>query len=109
MLLRHAGLALSIGLASCLNAGLLFRGLHRLRVYRPSPGWGGYLARLGVALAALALALHYGAGSDALWTQAPALERVLRLAAIVVGGGVVYFSVLFMLGFRPADFRRRAA
>ncbi|MCB1916803.1 MAG: murein biosynthesis integral membrane protein MurJ [Rhodocyclaceae bacterium] len=107
--LRHAGLALSIGLASCLNAGLLFRGLHRLRVYRPSPGWGGYLARLGVALAALALALHYGAGSDALWTQAPALERVLRLAAIVVGGGVVYFSVLFMLGFRPADFRRRAA
>ena len=107
--LRHAGLALSIGLASCLNAGLLFRGLRRLEVYRPAPGWGGYLARLAVALAALALALYFGAGSDSLWTGAPALERVLRLAAVVGGGVVVYFSVLFMLGFRPADFRRRAA
>ena len=107
--LRHAGLALSIGLASCLNAGLLFRGLRRLQVYRPAPGWGGYLARLAVALAALALALYFGAGSDSLWTGAPALERVLRLAAVVGGGVVVYFSVLFMLGFRPADFRRRAA
>ncbi|MCB1895245.1 MAG: murein biosynthesis integral membrane protein MurJ [Zoogloeaceae bacterium] len=107
--LRHAGLALSIGIASCLNAGLLFRGLRRLDVYRPAPGWGGYLARLAVALAALALALHFGAGSDSLWTGAPALERVLRLAAVVVVGVAVYFSVLFMLGFRPADFRRRAA
>ncbi len=107
--LRHAGLALSIGLASCLNAALLYRGLRRLGVYRPEPGWRGYLARLLLALAALAACLHFAAGPQDFWLEAGALERVVRLAAIVGGGVVVYFSVLFALGFRPADFRRRAA
>lgn len=105
--LRHAGLALSIGLASCLNAALLFRGLRRLDVYRPEPGWRLFAIRLALALVALVACLHYGSGGDAFWTTAPALSRVLRLSAVVAGGIVVYFSVLFALGCRPADFRRR--
>ncbi len=36
--LRHAGLALSIGLAACLNAGLLYRGLRQRGVYLPQAG-----------------------------------------------------------------------
>lgn len=38
--LRHAGLALAIGLASCLNAALLYRGLRSRGAYQPRPGWG---------------------------------------------------------------------
>ncbi len=37
--LRHAGLALSISLAACLNAGLLYWQLRRKRIYLPQPGW----------------------------------------------------------------------
>ncbi|MCB1957176.1 MAG: murein biosynthesis integral membrane protein MurJ [Rhodocyclaceae bacterium] len=107
--LQHAGLALSIGLASCLNAALLYRGLRRLDVYRPAPGWGLYVAKLCLALLALAACLHLTAGDAEFWTGASALARTGRLAAVVGGGIVVYFSVLFALGFRLSDFKRRAA
>jgi len=36
--LGHAGLALSIGLAACLNAGLLLHLLKKHKVYQPQPG-----------------------------------------------------------------------
>lgn len=107
--LRHAGLALAIGLASCLNAALLYRGLRKLEVYRPSAGWRAYLIKLSMALVALGACLHFGSGSEAFWTGAPTAERALRLTAVVAGGIMVYFGVLFALGFRPSDFRRRAA
>ncbi len=44
--LKHAGLALSIGLASCLNAGLLWRGLRQRGVYQPQAGWGVFMLKL---------------------------------------------------------------
>src|SRR5690606_25873851 len=44
--LRHAGLALAIGLASCLNAGLLFRGLRKRAIYMPQPGWTVFMLKL---------------------------------------------------------------
>ena len=105
--LQHTGLALSIGLAACLNAGLLFRGLRQRGIYQPESGWGPFFTKVAVALAALALCLHLGAGDDALWTSALPLERIWRLAVLVIGGAIVYFSVLLALGFRPSDFRRR--
>src|SRR5678809_615049 len=37
--LRHAGLALAIGLGACLNAALLYRGLRKSGIYTPQPGW----------------------------------------------------------------------
>jgi putative peptidoglycan lipid II flippase len=44
--LQHAGLALSIGLASCVNAGMLYRGLRKRGVYQPQPGWGRFAGKL---------------------------------------------------------------
>jgi putative peptidoglycan lipid II flippase len=49
--LQHAGLALSIGLASCINAGMLYRGLRKRGVYQPQPGWGLFFVKLLAALA----------------------------------------------------------
>lgn len=106
---QHAGLALSIGLASCVNAGLLYHGLRKRAVYTPLPGWGRFAAKLLVALIALGLSVYFAAGSNALWLSASGLERVLRLLALVIGGMGVYFAVLFALGFRVGDFRRRSA
>jgi putative peptidoglycan lipid II flippase len=107
--LRHAGLALSIGLASCLNAALLYRGLRARGAYHPQPGWRPFLAKLLAALAVLALVLWFGMGSEAGWLEEPGLARVLRLAVVVVAGMVAYFASLFALGFRLKDFRRRGA
>ena len=109
--LEHAGLALAISLAACLNAGLLWRGLVRRGMYRASPGWPAFLAKLAVAVLLMAAFLAALAPADARWLalQARPLLRVALLGGLVGGGALVYFAVLGMLGFRLADFRRRAA
>jgi putative peptidoglycan lipid II flippase len=107
--LKHAGLALSIGLASCLNAGLLWRGLLQRGAYRPQPGWRRFLIRLAVALVALGTALGLAAGESAMWLAMDASQRILRLTLLVTLGMSVYFAALWLLGFRLADFKRRGA
>jgi putative peptidoglycan lipid II flippase len=106
---KHAGLALAIGLASLLNAGLLYHGLRRRGVYRPLPGWPGFAGRLAVALAVLAAILWSGMGEAAWWLEHGALDRVLRLAPLVLAGIAGYFATLLALGFRLRDFVKRAA
>lgn len=106
---KHAGLALSIGLAALLNAGLLFRGLRLRGVYRPLAGWGGFAWRISVALVVLGYVLWFGMGSEASWLEQAALERALRLAVLVCVGMVAYFATLLALGFRVGDFKKRTA
>ncbi|MCX8145018.1 MAG: murein biosynthesis integral membrane protein MurJ [Azovibrio sp.] len=107
--LAHAGLALSIGLAACLNALLLYQGLRRHGVYVPAPGWGTFLLKLLVALAALGLSLYSLMGETAAWLGYPALERIVRLTLLVLTGIAVYFATLWACGFRLRDFKRRSA
>lgn len=107
--LRHAGLALSIGLASCLNAALLYRGLRRADAYRPAPGWPAFGMKLALALLVLAGVLWFATGSERDWLAMPFSARLIKLAMIVAGGVFSYFATLALLGFRVADFRRRSA
>lgn len=107
--LQHAGLALSIGLAACLNAALLYRGLRRLDIYQPQPGWLQFVAKLSIALFAMGLALWFGMGSEAGWLHAGASQRIIRLGWLVPLGASAYFATLWLLGFRLGDFKRRAA
>ncbi|HQA11208.1 murein biosynthesis integral membrane protein MurJ, partial [Zoogloea sp.] len=107
--LQHAGLALSIGLASCFNAAMLYRGLRQRGVYRPQPGWAIFIGKLLVAMAVLGVCVGFTAGADALWLHAGSAERVIRLSLLFFGGIAVYFATLFALGFRITDFRRSGA
>lgn len=106
--LAHAGLALSISVAACLNAGLLFWQLTKQQLYLPQPGWrvfGGKLLLAVLAMATVLLALqHYLPVPD----QGPMWQRGLWLALPVSLGAASYFAALFALGFRPRDFSRRA-
>ncbi|MBQ7625819.1 MAG: murein biosynthesis integral membrane protein MurJ [Rhodocyclaceae bacterium] len=102
----HAGLALSIGLASLLNASLLARGLLRRGDYTPQTGWRVFLLRIALALLALAAVLVWGAGDTDAWLAAATRQRVLHLCWLVPAGIGVYFAALFALGFRLRDFRR---
>jgi putative peptidoglycan lipid II flippase len=107
--LAHAGLALSIGLAACLNALLLFIGLRRNDTYRPQPGWALFMLKLAVALVVLGAVLWLMMGEAQSWTQGRLLQRAARLLLLCVAGAASYFATLWLLGFRLRDFVMRAA
>jgi putative peptidoglycan lipid II flippase len=107
--LGHAGLALSIGLAACLNAGLLLHLLKKHGIYQPQPGWTGYFLRVLGAVSLMVAMLFYAMGDTQWWLAAGFLDRILRLSLLVGGGIVLYFAALGLMGFRPRQFARRAA
>jgi putative peptidoglycan lipid II flippase len=107
--LRHAGLALAIGLGACLNAGLLFRYLRRHGIYRAQPGWAAFAAKVALATVLMAAALHFAAGGAHWWLDAGWRAKVPALLGLVLGGVAVYGGCLLALGFRLRDFSRRGA
>jgi len=104
--LRHAGLALSIGLASCVNAGLLYRALRRNGSYAPLAGWSVFFSKLLLALLVMGMVLWFGMGTNDAWLHMAALEKIWRITALVCSGGLAYFATLALLGFRLGDFRQ---
>jgi putative peptidoglycan lipid II flippase len=107
--LKHAGLALSIGLGACLNAGLLYRGLRSRGIYMPQPGWRVFLMKIALALYVMAIALWFSMGAETDWTIQRGWARFIHLAWMVPVGGVSYFGTLWLLGFRLKDFAKRSA
>ncbi len=106
--LQHAGLALSIGLASCLNAGLLYWQLRKQDIFQPQPGWIRFLVRLLAAVIVMSLVLLGMLWWMPAWDDGNMTMRILRLLLVVVAGAGSYFATLALLGFRPRDFARRS-
>lgn len=97
-----AGLALSIGLAALVNAGLLLRGLHRRKAFVPRPGWLRFSAQVLLACAVLGLLL-YGAGRGIDWIalgQAQRLARAGLMAAVLGAAALAYLLTLRASGLR---------
>ncbi|MGH8161622.1 MAG: murein biosynthesis integral membrane protein MurJ [Gammaproteobacteria bacterium] len=101
----HAGIALSTSLAALVNAGLLWRGLHRRGFHTPSSGWGLFLTRVAVAAIVMAIAVWFAAGPLADWLHWSVWSRIAHLAVIVVGGLLVYLVVLALAGLRLRHLR----
>ncbi|MCU1718162.1 murein biosynthesis integral membrane protein MurJ [Pseudomonas sp. 5P_3.1_Bac2] len=106
--LAHAGLALAIGLAACLNAGLLYWRLRKADMFKPQAGWLKFMLKLALALVAMAAALLLVMHYLPAWSDGTMFWRLLRLGALVVVGALSYFAVLLLLGMRLRDFARRA-
>ncbi|RYC48312.1 murein biosynthesis integral membrane protein MurJ [Pectobacterium zantedeschiae] len=106
--LQHAGLALSIGLASCLNATLLYWQLRKQNIFQPQPGWKVFLVRLLAAVIVMSLVLLGMLWWMPAWDDGNMTMRILRLLLVVVAGAGSYFATLALLGFRPRDFARRS-
>jgi putative peptidoglycan lipid II flippase len=104
--LAHAGLALATTISAYVNATLLYRGLRREGVYRPSAGWPMLLLRGFLASALMGGVLWYGAGDIHSWLNAGGWERAGRLTLWILVGGGTYFAVLFLSGIRLRHFRR---
>ena len=107
--LGHAGLALSISLAACLNAGMLYHGLRQQGIFSPQPGWAVFTLKLLLALTVMGAVLTLGTGHENEWLQGGTLGRTMHLSWLVPLGAGSYFATLWLLGFRLRDFRQRAA
>jgi len=105
--LKHAGLALAIGLGACLNAMLLYRGLRRRGIYVPQPGWPVFLFKILIAIYAMAATVWLMSGNSAEWLANSAWQRAFWLAGVVIAGAASYFASLWLLGFRLSHFSRR--
>lgn len=103
---KHAGLSLSIGLAACLNAGLLYWQLRKQKMYIPQSGWGIFLTKLVIAVVVMAAVLIGMMWFMPAWDTGNMLMRILRLLLVVVVGAGSYFAALALLGFRVRDFTR---
>ncbi len=105
----HAGLSLSIGLAGCANALILYILLRRRGVYQPQKGWGYFFIRVIAALLLLAGASLWIADQfDWIGMKSQPFMRIGAMALVMVFCGIVYFGALFLMGFRTRDFLRRS-
>ena len=125
-LLKHSGLALSIGLGATINSLLLYRGLRRRNIYQPCGGWLTFFIRLLPALALMGLwlilcssVISWGQDSTsgliyalsqqwAIFASASfVIWRLIVLFGVLLGSGLIYFIALFISGFRIRDFLNR--
>lgn len=105
--LKHAGLSLSIGLAACFNAGLLFWQLRRKQLYQPQAGWRAFLSRVIIAVVIMAVILWFGAELLSDWSTGSMWSRVMRLLLLVIVGIVAYFAALITMGVKIKQFVKR--
>jgi putative peptidoglycan lipid II flippase len=105
--LQHAGLALATSLSAYLNAYLLWRGLRREQAYVPSPGWSRLGLQVGLAALGMAVLLVTLAPPLDAWLAAARLVRVGWLAGLILAAALVYFTLLWLAGLRPAALRGR--
>jgi putative peptidoglycan lipid II flippase len=107
--LKHAGLALAIGLGACLNAGLLYFFLRRDKVYAPQPGWPVFLLKVAASVGFMAIALYFAMGKASWWLAASWQLKLPAISGLVLLGAATYGLSLAAFGFRPRDFSRRGA
>ena len=107
--LKHAGLALAIGLGACLNAGLLYRTLRRHDIYQPQPGWPVFFLKVAASVGFMAVVLFSTMGDPAWWFAAGWEKKLPAVFGLVVLGAGVYAGCLFAFGLRPREFSRRGS
>lgn len=107
--LQHAGLALSISLAACLNAGLLYWQIRKQSIFQPQRGWGIFLLKLLAAILVMVAILIGLMQIMPVWSEGNMAARLCRLAMLVFVGAGGYFISLLLLGFRPKDFHVQRA
>jgi putative peptidoglycan lipid II flippase len=96
----HLGLALATSVAAYFNAGLLFRGLYKEKIYQFSPGFGRYSVRLICATLIMAVVLLWLRGEPEAWLGWSWQRRALELLYVVGAGLAAYVLSHLALGTR---------
>ncbi|MFK7831554.1 MAG: murein biosynthesis integral membrane protein MurJ [Congregibacter sp.] len=101
----HVGLALATSCSAFLNAGLLWRGLHRERVYQFDPVWRVYLLRLTAACLMMLAAILFLQPDTQQWLLWSWQQRSIAMLALCASGALAYLATLWLCGMRFADLR----
>lgn len=105
---KHAGLSLSIGLASCINAAALWILLIKKRHYVPLAGWSNFLIRLFFSVAIMGLCIIICQHFLIFDFSVPSLIlRATYLIIIIIIASIAYVGALYGFGFRVRDFIHR--
>jgi putative peptidoglycan lipid II flippase len=92
------GLAAAVALSSWLNCAILYVLLHRRGHFRVEKWLASRIARQLVAAAAMVVALIAIRTLFASWFDGSLSQRVAGVLAIVGGGMIVYFPLVWVLG-----------
>ena len=101
----HLGLALAFSIASMTNAILLFYQLVKEGLIKINRKGFIYLFRIALATIAMAAFLMAFNPDDSLWIDSSIFERIGSLFFLISLSVIIYFSILFLLGFRFKDLR----
>jgi len=96
--LKHAGLALAIGLGACINAGLLYFYLQKQKLFQLDSGWAVFLLKILGAVILLAIFLIFYRGDIGLWTSYSFLQKIQNLFILIIVGALIYFASLKIFG-----------
>jgi putative peptidoglycan lipid II flippase len=105
----HILIASSTCLGAAINTFMLWRGLVKEGVLKPSAVWPKFLLRVVIANVVMGLLLWWLAGDTAHWAQMRFIERLLRGGGGIALGAAVYFAVLYVCGMRYRDLRTSVA
>jgi putative peptidoglycan lipid II flippase len=102
--LKHAGLALSIGLGACINAFCLCYSLIKHKLYVPQTKFAGFLVKLMLAIIVMSAVLFACLEYLPFTFSGSTHMRVISLLFLILIAAASYFSSLFILGVRAKDF-----
>ncbi|WP_392553300.1 murein biosynthesis integral membrane protein MurJ [Orbus wheelerorum] len=105
--LKHAGLALSISIAACFNAGLLFWQLRKQKLFIPKPGWLAFIIKIVIAVVIMSAVLVIGSDLLPDWSTGSMLSRIGRLLLLIIAAVIAYFGALIALRFKLKQFIKR--
>ena len=101
----HLGLALAFSIASITNAGLMLYRLIIDGLIEINQDGLMHILRIALATAAMIAFLMAFNPENSLWANSALSERIRSLFFLISLSVVIYFSILFLLGFRFRDLR----
>ncbi|KVX03459.1 murein biosynthesis integral membrane protein MurJ [Shewanella frigidimarina] len=103
----YVGLAIATSMSALLNAGLLYRGLHKAGVYQMSRQTLFFSFKVIISTALMAIGIVYFMPQQSIWLEWQTFERMFMLIELIVGGAVIYLLSLLALGVRPWKIKRQ--
>ncbi|WP_297474646.1 murein biosynthesis integral membrane protein MurJ [uncultured Photobacterium sp.] len=101
----YVGLSIASVLSALLNAGLLYRGLHKENIYRVSRQTLFFVLRLVIAGVVMVSGLLWFSPTTDQWLAFHLFERITWLFGLILGGSGIYLLCAIILGVRPRHLR----
>jgi putative peptidoglycan lipid II flippase len=103
----YVGLAMATALSAFVNMALLYKGLHKAKVYQVSAQTIGFIVRLTFAGIAMVGVILYLIKPMELWVQMTLMARVWELSVLILMGGGTYLITALIAGVRFSQLKAR--